>query len=114
MFQMNFLYNGVISTSNTNGFSSFSSGDGDIVLDLGPWMTSGFTSNTGIPGLVDSLNSLLLAGQLSASARSQIINYVANTTNFPYNSPPTNTQMRDRVRAVAHLLLVSPDFTIQR
>ena len=77
-------------------------------------MTSGFTSNTGIPGLVDSLNSLLLAGQLSASARTQIMNYVNNTTNFPYNSPPTYTQMRDRVRAVVHLLLVSPDFTIQR
>ena len=115
MFQMNFLYNGILNnTGNTNGLSSFSSGDGDIVLDIGPWMTSAFTSGTGIPGLVDSLSSLLLAGQLSASARTQIMNYVNNTINFPYNSPPTYTQMRDRVRAVVHLLLVSPDFTIQR
>jgi hypothetical protein len=114
MFQMNFLYNGVISTANTNGFSSFSSGDGDLVLDIGPYLTPAYTSTTGIASLVDTLSSLLLAGQLSTSARTTIINYVANGTNFPYSAPPTYTQMRDRVRAVVHLLLVSPDFTIQK
>jgi hypothetical protein len=114
MFQMNFLYNGVVSTGNTNGFSSFSSGDGDLVLDIGPWMGTNYTSNAGIPSLVDSLNSLLIAGQLSNTARSYIISYVANTVNFPYSTPPTFTQRRDRVRAVIHLLLTSPEFTIQR
>jgi len=39
---------------------------------------------------------------------------VTNTANFSYSSPPTHTQMRDRVRATLHLLLTSPDYTIQR
>jgi len=56
----------------------------------------------------------LLAGQLSAAAKTNIINYVTNTVNFPYSTPPTQTQMRDRVRAVVHLITCSPDFTIQR
>ena len=115
MFQMNFLEAGILNnTGNTNGLSSFSSGDGDITLDIGPYMTQAYTSSSGVPTLVDTLNSLLLAGQLSAGARTTIINYVANSTNFPYNTPPTNTQMRDRVRAVVHLLLCSPEFTIQK
>jgi hypothetical protein len=59
---------------------------------------------------VDSLNSLLCGGQLSASAKTQIVNYA---TTLPYTTP-TYTQMRDRVRAVAHLILTSPDFIIQR
>jgi len=61
---------------------------------------------------VDSMNSLLVAGQLSASARSNIVNYVTN--NLSYGSPPTPTQMRDRARAVIHLITASPDFTIQK
>jgi hypothetical protein len=63
---------------------------------------------------VSNLNSVLLAGQLSAAAQTNIINYVTNTVNFPYSLPPTGTQMRDRVRAVVHLITASPDFTIQK
>jgi hypothetical protein len=115
MFQMNFLEAALLNnTGNTNGLSSFSSGDGDITLDIGPYMTAANTSNQGIPNLVDSLNSLLLSGQLSAGARNYIITYVANTSNFGYSNPPSYTQMRDRVRAVVHLLLCSPDYTIQK
>ena len=117
MFQMNYLAGGIgliNSGNNTNGLTSFSSNDGDIVMDIGPWMGTNYTSNAGIPALVDTLNSLLMAGQLSPGARSVIIAYVANTTNFPYGNPPTANQRRDRVRAVIHLLLTSPDFTIQR
>ena len=111
---MNFLEGGLLNNgNNTNGISSFIGGNGSIPIDLGPWMTTAYTSNGGIPGLVDALNSLLCGGQLSPSARTQIINYVANTTNFPYTTP-TYTQMRDRVRAVVHLIVTSPDFTIQR
>ena len=112
--QMNFLEGGVLNnTGNTNGLSSFTGGNGAIVLDLGPWMTTAYTSNAGVPNLVDQLNTLLLGGQLSAGARTRIISYVANTANFPYTTP-TYTQMRDRVRGVVHLLLESPDFTIQK
>jgi hypothetical protein len=115
MFQMNFLYNGVLNNgNNTNGFCSFSSNDGDIVLDLAPWMTPALTSNAGVPALVDSISSLLLAGQLSPAVRTTIINYVGNTANLPYSTPPTGVQMRDRVKAVVYLILISPDFTVQK
>jgi hypothetical protein len=113
--QMNFLESGLLNnSSNTNGLSSFTAGDGDITLDLGPWMTTNFTANASVSVLVDNLNSLLLAGQLSAAAKTSIINYVTNTVNFPFSTPPTQTQMRDRVRAVAHLITASPDYTIQK
>jgi hypothetical protein len=113
--QMNFLEGGILNNgNNTNGLSSFTGGDGDIVLDIGPWMTTNYTSAAGIPGLVDSLNSLLLAGQLSPGAKTNIVNYVTNTVNFGYSSPPTATQMRERVRAVVHQIINSPDFTIQK
>ncbi|MDR3458098.1 MAG: DUF1800 family protein [Verrucomicrobiae bacterium] len=113
--QMNFLEAGILNnTANTNGLSSFTVGNGGIVLDIGPWMTTNNTSAAGIPGLVDNLNSLLLAGQLNAAAKATIVNYVTNTTNFAYSTPPTQSQIRDRVRAVIHLLINSPDFTIQK
>jgi Protein of unknown function (DUF1800)/PA14 domain/CHRD domain/Putative Ig domain len=112
---MNFIAGGLLNNnSNTNGLSSFASGNGSIVLNIAPWMTTNFTANTNIPNLVSNLNSLLAAGQLSVAAQTNIINYVTNLTNFPFSTPPTQTQMRDRVRAVAHLILCSPDCTIQK
>jgi hypothetical protein len=77
-------------------------------------MTTNYTAAAGVPGLVDGLNTLLLAGQLSTGARTNIVNYVTNTVNFPFSTPPTQTQMRDRVRAAVHLIINSPDFTIQK
>ncbi|MFZ0826477.1 MAG: DUF1800 family protein [Verrucomicrobiia bacterium] len=114
--QMNFLEGGILNNAgNTNGLSSFTGGNGSLVLDIGPWMTPNYTADTGVPNLVDGLNTLLLAGQLSAAAKTNIIAYVANTNNFSYTTPiPTQTQMRDRVRAVVHLIVNSPDFTIQK
>ena len=110
---MNFLEGGILNnSSNTNGLSSFTAGDGDIVLDIGAWMTTNYTVNAGIPNLVSNLNTVLLAGQLSAAAQTNIINYVTNTVNFP--SPTNQMQMRDRVRAVVNLIVSSPDFTIQK
>ena len=112
---MNFLEGGILNnTGNTNGLSSFAGGGGALYLDIGPWMTPTYTAGTGVPSLVDGLNSLLLAGQLSPSAKSTIVNYVTNTVNFPYSNSPTAGQMRDLVRAVVHLLLTSPDYTIQK
>ena len=120
--QMNFLESGILTNSssnpnnlNTNGLSSFTTGSGSIVLDIGPWMTTNYTSGANVPLLVENLNTRLLAGQLSAAAKTNIINFVTNTANFSYTTPvPTATQMRDRVRAVVHLLICSPDFTIQK
>jgi len=114
--QMNFIEGAILNnTGNTNGLSSFTGGNGAIVLNLAPWMTTNLTSNAGIPALVSNLNTLLVAGQLSAAAQTDIINYVATTNNFPYTAPvPTQTQMRDRVRAVVHLIASSPDCIIQK
>ncbi|HTB84454.1 MAG TPA: DUF1800 family protein [Candidatus Sulfotelmatobacter sp.] len=112
---MNFIESGLLNnTGNTNGLSSYVAGNGSIVMNLAPWMTPNLTTNTGIPTLVSNLNSLLVAGQLSGAAQTNIINYVGNVTNFPYSNPPTQAQMRDRVRAAVHLILCSPDCTIQK
>jgi hypothetical protein len=113
--QMNFIQAGILgNTANTNGLSSYNQGNGAIVHDLGPWMTTNYTANAGIPSLVDSLNTLLVAGQLSPTAKTNIVGYVTNLTNFPFSAPPTATQQRDRVRAVVHLILCSPDYTVQK
>ena len=110
--QLNFLEGGIlVNNNNTNGLSSFNNGGGAIVLDLGPWMSTNYTSTANLPTLVDSMNSLLVAGQLSPVSKTNIVNYVATLT---YGTPPTPTQMRDRVRAVVHLITASPDFTIQK
>jgi hypothetical protein len=112
--QMNFIEGGILNnTGNTNGLSSFTTGNGAIVLDLYPWMTTNLTANAGIPTLVNDLNTLLAAGQISPTVQSNIISYVAST-NFAYSTPPTQTQMRDRVRAVVHLIVSSPDYIIQK
>jgi len=113
VFQMNFFSSAVFNnSSNTNGLSSFIGGNGAIMLDFGPWMTPAYTSDAGIPGLVDALNSLLCGGQLAPASKNLIVSYVANSR-FPYTTP-TATQMRDRVRAVIHLIVTSPDYAIQR
>jgi uncharacterized protein (DUF1800 family) len=110
--QLNFLEGGIlVNNGNTNGLSSFNNGGGAIVLDLGPWISTNYTSSANLPALVDSMNSLLVAGQLSPAAKTNIVNYVAT---LAYSTPPTPTQMRDRVRAVVHLITASPDFTIQK
>jgi len=51
---------------------------------------------------------------MTAEAKTAIVNFTANTTNFPLNGTPTNTQMRDRVRAVVHLIVTSPEYAIQK
>jgi hypothetical protein len=50
---------------------------------------------------------------LSTFAQTNIIGYVANSNNF-LQPPPTQTQMRDRVRAVVHLIVSSPEYIIQK
>jgi uncharacterized protein (DUF1800 family) len=114
VLQMNFVSSAVLSSgNNTNGLCSFSGGNSSITMDIGPWMTPAFTSDAGIPGLVDALNSVLCAGQLSPAAKAIIVSYVANTSRFQYTTP-TFTQMRERVKAVVHQIVASPDFAIQR
>jgi len=108
--QMNFLEAGILNNgNNTNGLSSFTVGNGAIVLDVGPWLATNYTADANVPALVDVLSTALLAGELSGGARSNIVNYVINS--FPATG---STWQRDRVRAVVHQLINTPDYTIQR
>ena len=99
-------------SGNTNGYVSFFSGSA-IMMNFAPYMTPARTSNAGVPALVNELGVLLTGGNLSSTARTTISNYVANPTNFPYTTP-TNTQMRDRVRAIVNLITTSAEYAIQK
>ena len=192
--QANFLYNGILNDNlGQLGLASFRSGADDIFVDLRPWMGTGpgglpWAHNSNIGALIDELNTLLMGGQLPASAKAIIQTYVqtlpytkaitaistaspcfltvsahgftvgqsvtiAGVTGGNFSAPingtfnvtsvTTNTfavginrtsggttlgltaasavpaggfpdLIRDRIRAVVHLLVTSPDFTIQK
>jgi uncharacterized protein (DUF1800 family) len=89
----NFIFNGLFNPGNTNGISSFKSGSNALVLDLGPWManatdlglgagpqpTQTWTSNANLATLIDKLQTLLLAGQLPAQAKTDIQSFLYKT-----------------------------------
>lgn len=206
--QSNFIFNGIFNPTSTTAISSFRGGTNALVMDYGGWLgnavnTAGtvgevlgagpqtgqaWTSNANLGTLIDRLNTLLLAGQLPASAKTLIQNLVGQpvsaistgnpctiTTATPHdlqtgdsvningitggtfsptinntftitrtgastftvavnctsltnlnlanstagiisysNAAPTDTQKRDRLRTILHLILTSPDFAIQR
>ena len=109
----NSINGSILSGGNPNGYTGYKSGGGAVTMDFGPYMTAGQTGNAAIPALVDSIGDLLAGGNLTGAARTTIINYVANTTNFPYTTP-TTTEMRNRVRAIVHLIVTSAEFAIQK
>ena len=115
--QANFLYGGLTSDFNGNsGLTSFRSGSRDIFMDLRPWMGVNpanqlpWVHNNNLNALIDKLNTLLMAGQLPVAAKNIIRNH-AQTLGY---TTPTTSQIRERLRAVIHLMITSPDFTIQR
>ena len=116
--QNNFLWSGIMSSTvlGQSGLSSFRSGSRrDIIFDLRPWMENGpgnlpWVHNSNLDALINELNTRLMAGQLPAEARTIIRNYVQT---LPYSTPST-TQKRNRIRAVVHLIVTSPDFAIQK
>jgi hypothetical protein len=111
----NTIASAILSSSNTAGLTSYRGGGGTITMDLSAYMTAGQTSNAGVAALVDKLGDLLTGGQLAATTKTTIVNFVANTTNFPYTTPtPTATQMRDRVRAIVHMIITTPEYAIQK
>ena len=95
-------------TGNLNGYVSFF-GANAIMMDLASYMTPAKTSNAGVPALVSELGVLLTGGPLSTQLT--IENYVK--TNLAYTTP-TSTQMRDRVRAIVHLIVTSAEYAIQK
>ena len=68
------------------------------------------------PGTVDAgYRGEIKVTLLNTDTSQTIINFVANTTNFPYTTAaPTATQMRDRVRAIVHLILTSAEYAVQK
>ncbi len=131
--QANFFFGGIFSSSSstssgaTNGLNSFKNGGGAIAFDLSPWMANGpggvpWTNDVNLDALISQLNTLLMAGQMTTGMRAVISNYVllmnaAHTsyTNITYsNTSPTDTHKRDRIRAIVHLIVTSPEYGIQK
>ena len=111
----NVITTSIISPANTNGYASFRN-TGIVMFDFSPYITPEQTSAGGIPALVDRLATLMTGRTLSPDARTTVINYVSNpaTGYFPISSPPTKAQMRDRVRAIIHLIATSAEYAIQK
>jgi uncharacterized protein (DUF1800 family) len=118
--QANFIYNGIFNPGNTNGISSFKTGTNALVLDLSPWMGNAtdnglgagpqigqpWTSNANLPTLIDRFNTLLLAGQLPAAARTNIQNFLYRPiTSIGTGNPCTIT-------STAHGLVTGDSITI--
>jgi uncharacterized protein (DUF1800 family) len=99
------------STSNSNGNIALF-GSNAVTMDLAPYMTADQTTNAAIPALVDKLGVLLTGGNLSAASKTTISNYA---TTLSYTTPtPTPNQIRDRVRAIVHLIVTSAEYAIQK
>jgi hypothetical protein len=72
-----------------------------LVLDL-----SSLTSLSSNPdGLVDSLNNLLMGGEMSIAMRNIVVNTVTQV-------PAGNTL--ERAQTAVHLLVTSPEFVIEK
>ena len=134
--QAQYLFNGIRGTSSSSsnlnssgasgdyrsvvGLCSFNAGNGAVTLDLRPWMdirSAGayWTSNANLTDLIEELNKLLCAGQLSTTTKSLIQTFVSSTSNITYtDASPTIYQRRNRVRAIVELIATSPDYTIQK
>jgi uncharacterized protein (DUF1800 family) len=127
--QANFLFGGIYSTTSTtsltsgytNGFSSFRQGGHDLMMDFSPWMgprTSGtdyWTNTANLRALIQELSKLLMAGQMSVEMEDKIYNFVSATSNIGYSATaPTESERRNRVRAIIYFIAVSPEHAIQR
>jgi hypothetical protein len=127
--QANFLFGGIYSTSTTspsltagytNGFSSFKSNGHDIMMDFSPWMgprttgTDYWTNTANLRELIRALSNLLMAGQMTTAMENEIYNFVSNTANIAYGNNPSESERRNRARAVINFIAVSPEHAIQR
>ena len=124
MLLTNAIEQGILTSGNTNGLSSFKNSGGAIMMDFsqtlpvgveqaGVNLMTGLTSTANLPALFDVLNHQLAGGTLSAATKSSIVNFVSNSTYFPYTTP-TLTQQRDRIRAMVHLIVTCPEHSIQK
>ena len=143
MRSANFMQQGIFASGATAGLNSFRNAGGNIAIDFGPWMglrptadggtglagdywTNGTVATSGgvttyggnLPVLVDRLNTLLMGGQLPATAKDKILAFAisnyAHSDDGATTYTGTETQRRNRVRAIVHLIVTSPDFNIQK
>ncbi len=99
-----------------------------------PWTDNNPASpgNDNLRNLIRELSTLLMAGQMTSAMEDQIYNWVSNNStsggnpngNIVYSNGTLTsyatataaqlTQRRDRVRAIIHLIVTSPEYTIQK
>jgi hypothetical protein len=100
-----------------------------------PWTdhNTSTPTNDNLRNLIRELGKLLMAGQMSATMENEIYNWVSNnntsngnpngniayttngsTTSFAAATATQLTERRNRVRAIIHLIVTSPQFTIQK
>jgi len=96
---------------NTSGYTSFRSNNGTLVMDLSPYMTQAQVADGNVSTLVDTLGVLLTGAHIPSGSNTAITTYAKTLT---LSSPPTNSQMRDRVRAIVHLIVTSAEYAIQK
>ncbi len=103
----------ILSGGSASGLSGFRNGGGGVVFDLSPYLTAPYSvaDANGVTALVNKLGDLLTGGQLTTGTKNAIVSFVANNTNFPTASA---TNVRDRVRAVVHMIVVSPEYAVQK
>ncbi len=106
-----------LNTGNPNGLCSFNG----IILDLSPYMAAPYSvaDVNGVTSLVNTFSDLLTGGQLSSATKTQIINYITGSTTTgtvtkPNFDPAAPTNVRDRVRSIVHLIMISPEYAVQR
>ena len=81
---------------------------GNIVLN---WTAAQLALADTPSALVDSLNTLLMSGQMPDAMRTTIINRVSLLS---ATSPNVNAARLNRARAAAYLIIASPQFNIER
>jgi hypothetical protein len=129
--QANYLYGGFFNPNNVAGLVSFRSGDGKIGMEISTWMglrpgsTGYWTDSVSDPNtnandnlhlLIRQLSTLLMAGQMTTAMEDTIYTQVSSTTNIPYDPASASFQShrRDRVRAIIHFIVTSPQYIIQK
>jgi hypothetical protein len=121
--QSNFFYNGIFNPSDTNGISSFRTGQHALVLDFSPWLvddatniglgvpvstTVPWTHNQNIARLIDQMSTLLTANQLSSNAKTLIRNFVSMPiTSITTGNPCTVTTVSPHGYTTGNLVCIS-------
>jgi autotransporter-associated beta strand protein len=121
--QSNFFFNGIFNPADTNGISSFRTGQHALVLDFSHWTvddatnvglgapvssTVPWTHNQNIARFIDHMSVLLTADQLSASAKTLIRNFVSMPiTSISTGNPCTVTTATAHKYTTGDLVCIS-------